>query len=187
MGQLFGKVRRGTASYTDQRIRLMNEIVTGMKVIKMYSWEKSFAEMIADIRRFVLILNDNCEFVSKISTPQIFLVSKICYNSLGRLEVRKVMLSSFLKAVNLALTFVITRLVLFACLIAFISFGNQLTAEIVFVTSALVNSLKVTLTFFFPTAISTLSEALVSCERLKASFKLLVICTVSRKDIPKIL
>lgn len=52
MGRAFGKVRRGIAFYTDQRIRLMNEIISGMKVIKMYSWERSFADMIADIRGY---------------------------------------------------------------------------------------------------------------------------------------
>ncbi|XP_075154249.1 red dog mine [Haematobia irritans] len=42
--------RRKTAERTDVRVKLMNEIVQGIQVIKMYAWEKSFAKVIADVR-----------------------------------------------------------------------------------------------------------------------------------------
>ncbi|XP_053212746.1 ATP-binding cassette sub-family C member 4-like [Panonychus citri] len=51
IGRAFGAVRRKTAKWTDQRIRIMSEIISGMKVIKLYAWEKPFADMIAKIRR----------------------------------------------------------------------------------------------------------------------------------------
>jgi ATP-binding cassette subfamily C (CFTR/MRP) protein 4 len=51
MGRLFQSVRRNTAQLTDHRIRIMNEIITGMRVIKMYTWEKAFAELVALARK----------------------------------------------------------------------------------------------------------------------------------------
>ncbi|EDV27235.1 uncharacterized protein TRIADDRAFT_22762, partial [Trichoplax adhaerens] len=37
--------------YADERIKVMNEIITGMRVIKMYAWEKSFAKYISNVRK----------------------------------------------------------------------------------------------------------------------------------------
>ena len=51
VGKQFGKLRVRTAGKTDKRIRLMNEIVNGMKVIKMYTWEKSFASLVHEARK----------------------------------------------------------------------------------------------------------------------------------------
>ena len=50
VGKQFGKLRVRTAGKTDRRIRLMNEIVNGMKVIKMYTWEKPFASLVHESR-----------------------------------------------------------------------------------------------------------------------------------------
>ena len=32
----------------------MNEIISGMRVIKMYTWEKPFAQLVAEIRRLMI-------------------------------------------------------------------------------------------------------------------------------------
>ena len=50
VGKQFGRLRVKTAGKTDRRIRLMNEIVNGMKVIKMYTWEKPFATLVHEAR-----------------------------------------------------------------------------------------------------------------------------------------
>jgi ATP-binding cassette subfamily C (CFTR/MRP) protein 4 len=44
-------LRSKTAAFTDARIRTMNEVITGIRIIKMYAWEKSFADLIASLRR----------------------------------------------------------------------------------------------------------------------------------------
>lgn len=69
--------RRLTAERTDYRVKLMNEIIQGIQVIKMYAWEKSFAQIISDIRikeiaaykgrAFVMSTVKSLNIVSKIS------------------------------------------------------------------------------------------------------------------------
>ena len=51
MGRLFLRVRTKSAKLTDGRIRIMNEIITGMRVIKMYAWEKPFDELVSKARK----------------------------------------------------------------------------------------------------------------------------------------
>ncbi|KAL9973022.1 hypothetical protein ACROYT_G019427 [Oculina patagonica] len=46
-----GQLRRKTAAATDRRLEAMNEIVSGIRAVKMYSWESSFAELIKQLRR----------------------------------------------------------------------------------------------------------------------------------------
>ncbi|XP_021376611.1 multidrug resistance-associated protein 4-like isoform X5 [Mizuhopecten yessoensis] len=50
MGKLFTKLRHKTAIHTDERVKVMNEIITGMRVIKMYCWEKPFGELVSKLR-----------------------------------------------------------------------------------------------------------------------------------------
>ncbi|XP_008297174.1 multidrug resistance-associated protein 4-like [Stegastes partitus] len=40
-----------TAVLTDSRIRLMNEVVSGIRIIKMYAWEKPFSALLTEVRR----------------------------------------------------------------------------------------------------------------------------------------
>ena len=51
MGKVFSRMRLKTAIRTDERIRTMNEIISGMRVIKMYTWEKPFAKLIEYCRK----------------------------------------------------------------------------------------------------------------------------------------
>lgn len=43
--------RKATAIKSDERVRLMKEIVMGIEVIKMYTWEAPFREIIDTVRR----------------------------------------------------------------------------------------------------------------------------------------
>ena len=51
LAKYFAKLRGITAKLTDERVKKINEIILGMRVIKMYIWEKPFGELIARIRR----------------------------------------------------------------------------------------------------------------------------------------
>ncbi|KAK3762198.1 hypothetical protein RRG08_057436 [Elysia crispata] len=50
-GKLFSRIRQKVAVHTDKRVKLMNEILTGMRVIKLYCWEKPFGQLVENLRR----------------------------------------------------------------------------------------------------------------------------------------
>ncbi|KAM5207787.1 ATP-binding cassette sub-family C member 11 isoform 2-T5 [Hipposideros larvatus] len=45
------EIQHKTSEVSDQRIRVTSEILTCIKMIKMYTWEKPFAKIIKDLRR----------------------------------------------------------------------------------------------------------------------------------------
>jgi hypothetical protein len=44
-------IRFKSALLTDERVRIMNEIITGIRVIKMYAWENAFKKVITSLRK----------------------------------------------------------------------------------------------------------------------------------------
>uniref|UniRef100_A0A4W3I1R4 Multidrug resistance-associated protein 1 n=1 Tax=Callorhinchus milii TaxID=7868 RepID=A0A4W3I1R4_CALMI len=52
----------------DNRIKLMNEILNGIKVIKLYAWELAFKEKVMQIRRKELKVLKNAAYFSAVST-----------------------------------------------------------------------------------------------------------------------
>ena len=49
-------LRLQTAAVSDQRISLMNQVVSGIRAIKMYAWEDEYRQQIKKPRRYVKIL-----------------------------------------------------------------------------------------------------------------------------------
>ena len=47
----FSELRSETAKKSDTRIKIMSEIIQGIKVIKMYAWENSFANLVEKARK----------------------------------------------------------------------------------------------------------------------------------------
>lgn len=52
---LLNIVRRKKTVVTDRRVKLMNEILNGIRVIKYYAWEDAFSDKIEDIRTKELV------------------------------------------------------------------------------------------------------------------------------------
>ena len=51
MGRYNARIRRATVKITDRRVRLMNELLNGIKLVKLYAWEGAFAEKVQDVRQ----------------------------------------------------------------------------------------------------------------------------------------
>ncbi|KAK3751067.1 hypothetical protein RRG08_044643 [Elysia crispata] len=51
MGKLFSRLRGKTAVHTDKRVKVMNEIISGIRIIKLYCWEKPFGRLVENLRR----------------------------------------------------------------------------------------------------------------------------------------
>uniref|UniRef100_A0A8D0RP76 Cystic fibrosis transmembrane conductance regulator n=1 Tax=Sus scrofa TaxID=9823 RepID=A0A8D0RP76_PIG len=134
IGKLFSSLRSKTAAYTDDRIRTVSEVITGIRTVKMYTWEKSFADLIARLRRK---------------------------------EGSKILRSSYLRGLNLASFFAVSKIMIFVTFITSEVLGNVITASQVFVVVTLFEALRLTGTLHFPMAVEKVSEAVVSIRRVK--------------------
>ncbi|XP_053420105.1 ATP-binding cassette sub-family C member 4-like isoform X7 [Nycticebus coucang] len=90
IGKLFSSLRNKTAAFTDARIRTMNEVITGIRIIKMYAWEKPFADLIVNLRRKEISKILRSSYLRGMNLASFFSASKIivfvtfaCYVLLG--------------------------------------------------------------------------------------------------------
>eukprot|EP00051_Salpingoeca_urceolata_P017449 m.237611 g.237611 ORF g.237611 m.237611 type:complete len:1401 (-) comp18957_c0_seq3:248-4450(-) len=74
MSHKFTQLRRATADITDIRVKTMNEILTGIQVLKMYAWEKPFRGMVGELRSRELVYIRRTNFVRAFNLS-IFFVS----------------------------------------------------------------------------------------------------------------
>ncbi|CAJ1079463.1 multidrug resistance-associated protein 4 [Xyrichtys novacula] len=133
-GHLFSSLRAETAVLTDDRIRTMNEVISGIRVIKMYGWEKPFAALVHEVRR---------------------------------LEISKIMKSSYLRGLNMASFFVGSKIIIFITVFVYVVTGNTLSASSIFMTVSLYGAVRLTITLFFPLSIEKVSESLISIRRIQ--------------------
>ena len=56
MARKAAKLREKAAAFTDERLVVMNEIISGIRAVKMYAWEWNFRDVVGDLRRFVWII-----------------------------------------------------------------------------------------------------------------------------------
>uniref|UniRef100_A0A8B9Y353 ATP binding cassette subfamily C member 4 n=1 Tax=Bos mutus grunniens TaxID=30521 RepID=A0A8B9Y353_BOSMU len=133
-GKLFSSLRSKTAVLTDDRIRTMNEAITGIRTIKMNVWEKSFIGLITRLRRK---------------------------------EISKILKSSYLKGMNLASFFAVSKSIILVTFISNELLDNLITGSQVFMVVMLFEALRFSSTLYFPMAIEKVSEAIISIQRIK--------------------
>ena len=148
VGKQFGKLRVRTAGKTDRRIRLMNEIVNGMKVIKMYTWEKPFANLVHESREEEIGVVRNTSYYRAFNFSFFFSASRF------------ILLCTFL-------VFGFTGEVLNLLVCSLLSFTQVLTAEKAFLCLSMFNTVRLSMTLFFPFAISQWGEMRVSINRIQ--------------------
>ncbi|KAF5294185.1 hypothetical protein FQR65_LT10896 [Abscondita terminalis] len=66
-GKKKSELRWRTATKTDTRVNLLCEILHGIKIIKMYAWEKSFGKLISLARRSEIKLIRSCYYLEAIT------------------------------------------------------------------------------------------------------------------------
>uniref|UniRef100_A0A3Q2Q1Q6 Multidrug resistance-associated protein 4 n=1 Tax=Fundulus heteroclitus TaxID=8078 RepID=A0A3Q2Q1Q6_FUNHE len=135
-GRLFSSLRAETAALTDERIRTMSEVISGIQVIKMYGWEKPFGALVDEVRR---------------------------------MEISKIMQSSYLRGLNMASFFVASKIVIFFTVCVYVLTGNRLSASKLFMAVSLYGAVRLTITLFFPLAIEKVSESLISIQRIQVN------------------
>eukprot|EP00795_Rhopilema_esculentum_P002545 gene2545-740_t len=55
MGKLLMNFRRQIVKYTDRRVKVMNEVISGMRVLKLYTWEDPFTQLVESLRNWKFI------------------------------------------------------------------------------------------------------------------------------------
>ncbi|XP_074483833.1 ATP-binding cassette sub-family C member 4-like [Sebastes fasciatus] len=76
-GRLFSKFRSKTAVLTDSRIRTMNEVVSGIRIIKMYAWEKPFSALVTEVRRKEISMIMKSSYLRGLNMASFFCASKL--------------------------------------------------------------------------------------------------------------
>ena len=51
MARKAAKLRKKAAAFTDKRLVVMNEIISGIRAVKMHAWEWNFRDIVRDLRR----------------------------------------------------------------------------------------------------------------------------------------
>ncbi|KAJ3620809.1 hypothetical protein MTP99_004726 [Tenebrio molitor] len=125
--------RRLMATKTDYRIRLMNDIVSGIKVIKTYTWEKPFSELVHNTRRL------------EIDQTTIFNLTRITTNMVK---------------------LYISKLCVFSCILVAVITSEPLTPQYAFALTNIYENLTQTANTRLNAALTKLSDAKVSIERI---------------------
>ena len=74
---IVGKMRRKVLKYSDLRVKMMNEILAGIRIIKFYAWEKAFKKEVGVLRDKELKALTNLAYVSAIGFSLILLSAPI--------------------------------------------------------------------------------------------------------------
>ncbi|XP_027391352.1 multidrug resistance-associated protein 4-like [Bos indicus x Bos taurus] len=88
-------------------------------------------------------------------------------SKLRRKEISKILKSSYLRGMNLASFFTVSKIMIFVTFITNELLDNRITASQVFVVVTLFEALRFSSTLYFPMAVEKVSEAIVSIRRIE--------------------
>ncbi|KAI4565331.1 hypothetical protein MJT46_009674 [Ovis ammon polii x Ovis aries] len=86
-----------------------------------------------------------------------------------RKEISKILKSSYLRGMNLASFFAVSKIMIFVTFITNEFLDNRISASQVFVVVTLFEALRFSSTLYFPMAVEKVSEAVISIRRIKES------------------
>lgn len=69
-------LRRKIALLTDRRVGIMNEIIQGIQVIKMYVWEIPFQSLVAEVRRMEIQQIRLVSYIGSLSISSLYFVGR---------------------------------------------------------------------------------------------------------------
>ena len=129
--QLSLSLRFKAAQLTDKRIKVMNEVITGIRVIKMYAWEYAFKDVVASIRKYE---TQYSEFYCFVYRNEVYIIFQ----------------ALLINAVNMVNYKVSLPLIMFGVFSVYVNTSDtQLTPRKVFVTLTLINFARLSIYFFF--------------------------------------
>lgn len=148
MGKRSAKLRMTNTKRTDIRVKIMNEILFGIQVIKMYAWEKSFAKLVDRIRKWV-----ECT-IAPPYVPYNLILFIIIFNLWNdcRKEVNAIRSIAYIRATINSFA-MISKVSIFLSLISYVYFGNVITARKVFIVSSFFSILHPSMIYSFPLAL----------------------------------
>ena len=138
---------------TDKRVRVMNEIISGMRLIKMYAWEWAFHEYVKKIRKLVLYCDNNFK-------PNFIILRK---------ESRIITQASMIQGINLVLYYSSLSLLSFTTFSTYAGLGNALSPKKVFTAITLFSFIRLYCIYFLVFAFLSLSELSVAIKRIEVS------------------
>ena len=83
------------------------------------------------------------------------------------MEISKILRSSYLRGMNLATFFAVSKIMIFVTFITSELLDNLVTGSQVFVVVTLFEALRFSSTLYFPMAVEKVSEAVISIRRIK--------------------
>ncbi|XP_077987575.1 ATP-binding cassette sub-family C member 5-like [Glandiceps talaboti] len=109
LGRFTARLRNKVAAITNQRVRMTNEMVQCIKLIKMYAWEYSFAKVITAIRKKERRVLEKAGFLQAVSlgtSPLVSLLASVATLTLHTLTGNDITVS---KAFTLVAVFDVMR------------------------------------------------------------------------------
>ncbi|XP_039101828.1 multidrug resistance-associated protein 1-like isoform X3 [Hyaena hyaena] len=80
------KLKKSQTKNKDKQIKLLNEILHGIKILKLYAWEPSYKKKIAEIREQELEVQKSAGYLAVFSMLTLTCIPFLTRISLGRLE-----------------------------------------------------------------------------------------------------